>query len=453
MEGMKVLLVNPASAAVYSLFGLDLPPIGLLYLAAALEKAGHAVSVWDAQIEGRHPLPADLLGADLVGIGSDTTRIGKALAIARKASSCGIPVVLGGPHAQFAAEPILDTGHVDYIACGEGEEVIVRLADAIESGTGPAGVPGLLFRDGDRTVATPPLPPPDVEALPFPARHLVDLGRYVHMGGRRASPVVTSRGCPGRCSFCSSSTFFGGTWRARSVDSVLAEIDELYHRFGVRAVAFVDDNFTLSPSRVVALSEGIARRGHDLKWWAFSRVDTVARNPGMVDSMAAAGCFRIYLGIESGSDETLARLGKRTRSGDAAVAVRVLRDRGIEVHGSYIIGAPGEGREDVERTIELAIALDTDIGQFSILTPYPGTALSEELSDRVFTRRWKHYDGLHLVFRHPRMNRYLLQSLLVKAYVRFYRRSRESLEGFMNAGRRAGLGPRRIAAGLIEFFF
>ena len=450
---MKVLLVNPGSAAVYSLFGLDLPPIGLLYLAASLEKAGHGVAVWDVQIEGRPPSPADVPGVDLVGISSDTTRIGKALAIARKLSSWGKPVVLGGPHAQFTPEAILDTGHVDYIVRGEGEETLVRLADALESGSGPAGVPGVIFRDGPRTVATPPPPPPDVETLPFPARHLVDLSRYVHMGGRRASPVVTSRGCPGRCSFCSSSTFFGGTWRARSVDSVLAELDALYHRFGVRAVAFVDDNFTLSPARVTAISEGIARRGLDLKWWAFSRVDTVVRNPAMVASMAAAGCFRIYLGIESGSDETLARLGKRTRSGDAAVAVRILRSHGIEVHGSYIIGSPDEGRADVERTIEMAVALDTDIGQFSILTPYPGTALAEELSDRIFTRRWKYYDGLHLVFRHPRMNRYLLQSLLVKAYVRFYRRSRKSREGFMAAGRRARLGPRRIAAGLVEFFF
>jgi anaerobic magnesium-protoporphyrin IX monomethyl ester cyclase len=451
---MNVLLINPPSISVYYTFGFSLPPMGLLYVAASLERAGHRVVVRDLAAEGVEVTDADFVSADVVGISSDTTRIERAMRLAKRAAGFDRPVIMGGPHPQFMPEEVLASGWVTAIVRGEGEAVFPELLDTIASRNEPARVRGLICRDGRRIVRTPDADPVDVETLPLPARHLVDLYRYsASTLGRPVTPVVTSRGCPGACHFCSSSSFFGRGWRYRSAEAVLLELDEVYERYGFRAVAFIDDNFTLAPERVEQIADGIIERGYDLKWWTFSRVDTIVRNPGMVARMAAAGAIMVYMGIESGSDDTLNSLGKDTNSTDVFQAVDILRRNGIESYGSYIIGNLNESAADVEKTIELAIRLNTNIAQFTILTPYPGTRLYEQVKERIFCRRWKFYDALHLVFRHPRINRFHLQLLLIKAFVRFYRRSREAVAGFKQAADRSKLSLKRLVVCAWELFF
>lgn len=451
---MRVLLINPPSTGVYSVFGVNLPPMGLLYLAACLEREGHEVRVKDLQVEPAGLTADDLRRADLVGITSDTTRIEKAQKIAAWAASLGKPVVMGGPHPQFVADAILRDGSVKFIVKGEGEISLTRLAAEIGCNGDPSGVSGIIFRDGDRIVDTGKPIPPDVELLPFPARHLVDLKRYsATMSGIPLTPVVTSRGCPGGCSFCSSSSFFGRGWRSRSPESVLAELEEVCHRHGYRGIAFVDDNFSLDPERVVDICSGIRARGLDIKFWNFSRIDTIVRNPAMVQAMAAAGSTVVYLGIESAGADTLATLGKRGQAGETEAAVSLLQDNGIEVYGSYIIGHLNERRADVERTIDLAVRLNTNTAQFSILTPYPGTALYEQVKDRIFVKRWKFYDALHLVFRHPHINRHLLQLLLFKAYIRFYRRSQKAVADFKEYRQHQEVSLRKILTCAYDLFF
>lgn len=451
---MNVLLVNPPSSSVFNTFGLSLPPIGLLYVAATLEQAGHSVVVRDLAADDGHLGDADIRRADVVGISADTTRSAKALAIARRVSVLGRPVVMGGPHPQFMAADIFASGYVDYIVRGEGEFIFPNLLTALQNRDSVASVKGLIIKDGGHHFETPAADPIDVEALPFPARHLVDLHQYrASMDGRPITPVVTSRGCPGACHFCSSSSFFGRGWRFRSAESVLAELDEIYTRYGFRAVCFMDDNFTLAPPRVEQIAAGIIDRGYDLTWWNFSRVDTIVKNPAMVARMAAAGSKTVYLGIESGDEDTLNSLGKNTNARDVTLAVDILRQNGIESYGSYIIGNLNETAADVESTIDLAVRLNTSIAQFTILTPYPGTKLYEEIKDRIFCRRWKFYDGLHLVFRHPLINRHYLQFLLVKAFVKFYRRSHEATQGFKQAAGRGKLTFRKLALCAWDLFF
>lgn len=450
---MNVLLINPPSLSVYNTFGLSLPPMGLLYLAASLEQAGHAVRVKDLTVDTVSLSDADIRSADAVGISADTTRVNRALDIARRVAAAGRPVIMGGPHPQFMPDDIFATGYVDYIVKGEGENVMPPLLDALERRSGLSAVQGLIFREGRQLVETAPAAQIDVESLPFPARHLIDMHAYrADMAGRPITPVVTSRGCPGACHFCSSSSFFGRGWRFRSADSILAELELLYTDYGFRAVCFMDDNFTLDPQRVIRVADGIIERGFDLKWWNLSRVDTIVRNPGMVARMAAAGSTTVYLGIESGNAATLNSLGKTTSASDVVGAIETLHTNGIESYGSYIIGNLNETAQDVEKTIEMAIRLDTHIAQFSILTPYPGTKLYEQIKDRIFSRKWKFYDGLHLVFRHPLINRHYLQYLLIKAFVRFYRRSRKASEGFRQATSKGGLSFRQLATCAWELF-
>lgn len=451
---MNVLLVNPQSSSVFNTFGLSLPPIGLLYVAASLEQAGHSVVVKDLAADGEHLDDGDIRRADLVGISADTTRAGKALSIARRVAAIDRPVVMGGPHPQFMAADILSSGYVDYIVKGEGEAVFPNLLTALQNRDGVESVKGLIIKDGRNRIETPDADRIDVEHLPFPARHLVDLSRYrASMADRPITPIVTSRGCPGACHFCSSSSFFGRGWRYRSAGSVLAELDDVYNRYGFRAVCFMDDNFTLAPPRVEEIADGIIARGYDLKWWNLSRVDTIVKNPAMVARMAAAGSTTVYLGIESGNAETLNSLGKNTKPSDVHLAVDILRQNGIESYGSYIIGNLNETAADVEKTIDMAVRLNTNIAQFSILTPYPGTKLYEQIKGRIFCKRWKFYDGLHIVFRHPLINRHYLQYLLIKAFVKFYRRSQEATQGFKQAAGRGRITFRKLAACAWELFF
>jgi len=451
---MNVLLVNPQSSSVFNTFGLSLPPIGLLYVAASLELAGHTVIVRDLAAHDERLDDCDIRRADVVGISADTTRSGKALSIARRVTAIGRPVVMGGPHPQFMAADIFASGYVDYIVKGEGDLVFCNLLTALQNRDSIASVKGLIIKDGNHCIETPDADPVNIETLPFPARHLVDLHRYrASTSNRPITPIVTSRGCPGACHFCSSSSFFGRKWRYRSAGSVLAELDEVYNRYGFRAACFMDDNFTLAPQRVEQIADGIIDRGYDLKWWSFSRVDTIVKNPTMVARMATAGSTTVYLGIESGNDETLNSLGKNSKAIDVTQAVAILRQNGIESYGSYIIGNLNETVDDVEKTINLAVRLNTNIAQFTILTPYPGTKLYEQIKDRIFCRRWKFYDGLHIVFRHPRINRHYLQFLLIKAFVKFYRRSKEATQGFKQASSRGRVTVRKLAICAWELFF
>lgn len=451
---MRVLLVAPPSSGVFTVFGMTLPPMGLLYLAASLEQRGHEVVVLDLQNEPRHRFPEEVRRADLVGISSDTTRAAKALQLAQAASALGKPVIMGGPHPQFMPAEIFATGAVTAIVRGEGDLTLPAIADCLEKKGEIGSVAGIIYRDGGRLVHTPDGPLPDVARLPFPARHLVNLNAYASsINDRPCTPVVTSRGCPSRCAFCSSSSFFGVGWRARTPEAVLQELEEVYERYGFRAVVFTDDNFTLDPRRTIAIADGIHARGWDIRWWSLSRVDTIVRHPEMVAAMARAGSYMVFLGIESGSRATMDKLGKKSRPGDAETAIGLLRKHGIESFGSYIIGAVNEGRRDVEETIEMARRLDTNIAQFSILTPYPGTRLREEMQGLKIRQKWKRYDGIHLVFHHPRINFHLMHYLLIKAYVRFYRRSERARTNFVAAGRKQGVSFRKVAAGIREIFF
>jgi anaerobic magnesium-protoporphyrin IX monomethyl ester cyclase len=173
----------------------------------------------------------------------------------------------------------------------------------------------------------------------------------------------------------------------------------------------------------------------------------------MVKAMAAAGSRTVFLGIESAGAEALAALGKAGQAREAAEAVSLLRNSGIGVYGSYVIGHLNERRADVERTIDLAVSLDTNVAQFSIITPYPGTALHGELREQIFIKRWKFYDALHLIFHHPFINRHLLQILLLKAYIKFYRRSRKSKTDFNDYCNRQNLTVKKILTCAYDLFF
>ncbi len=453
---MRILLINPPNAGILKAVGVHFPPLGLLYLAAYLEREGYRPEVKDLCVEKGSKGDIRFRDYDVVGIGTDTTRYYNALRIARTAQREGCTVIMGGPHPCFVDEEVLNTNQVDFVVRGEGESTLHELLVELQKERGEfSRVKGISFRRNGHIVRTPQREfIEDIDHLPLPARHLIDMDNYrkTKFGNRDITPMITSRGCPSNCSFCSSSTFFGRKWRSRSVPSILREIEELYYRYHFKAIAFVDDNFTLFPKRVMELSEGIIQRNLDIWWWNLSRVDTIVGNEPMLKKMHRAGGKSIFIGVESPHRPSLEEFGKRSDIGMAERAVGVLKRNGFEIFASYILGGLGETGKAVNETIRWAKRLDTNVAQFCILTPYPGTALYEKVKDRIFRRHWTFFDAQHLVFKHDHISFVRLQWLLLKANLLYYSRSRKGGMDVLHLIRRHRLGVGTLLHFIKDYF-
>jgi len=259
---MKVLLVNPPAGSLYHRVGLRFIPLGLAYVAAALRENHHKVDVVDFEVAKADYRDLPYGEYDLVGISSDTTRWPAAQKVAEAAKAAGSTVVAGGPHVTFMDTEALAAGAVDYVVRNEGEYTMLELASCLGDGSKPSHVAGISYRGNGDIVRTPARPYiSDLDNLPMPARDLFARKSYrATLEGREMTGVVTTRGCPSNCDFCSCSVFGGLKLRTRSVESVIDEIKYMYEREGYRAVAFFDDNFTLNPNRAAAIAEGILKQ-------------------------------------------------------------------------------------------------------------------------------------------------------------------------------------------------
>jgi anaerobic magnesium-protoporphyrin IX monomethyl ester cyclase len=429
---MKVLLVNPPYHGWFSLFGVKIPPLGLGYLASALREAGVVVSILDLAVSRRDEAPP-FEAFDVVGIGTDTTRFKKAMDLAAEAKGAGCKVVMGGPHPTVVDDAPLHAGTVDVVVRGEAEETLVELTEAFATGRSLEEVPGLTYRRKGALHRTPARPfREDLDSLAWPARDLLPMDRYrsAKIGTWPLTPVVTSRGCPFRCTFCASSHMNGPKWRARSAEKVVEEMEHVTKTYGYPAVAFSDDNSTLDPRRTDRICEEILQRGLDVKIWLFCRADTVAKHPDTVARMARAGVKSAFLGIESLHEEHLKGVKKGFAPDVAPRAVRLLRSHGIDVLGSYIIGHPDETLSQARETVRMARLIPTSTAQFTIMTPYPGTVIFDQVRDRITSWNWAHYDGYHAVYRMTHMSRMAAQWMLLFAYLGFYLRSLSAVGGF-----------------------
>lgn len=426
---MRVLLVNPPTGISYRMLGIMRPPLGLAYIAAVL-RPHYDVEIVDFSVDPRDWRDYPYNEFDVVGISVDTTRANKAYGIARAAKQQGTIVAMGGLHVSFMDKEALATGYVDYVIRNEGELSFLSLVDYLSGRAGFDQVRGVSYLDDGQFKTTPDAPfIKDLDALPFPARDLLPLKLYKEkMNGRLMTTMVTSRGCPFNCDFCSSSQFFGVAWRARSAENIIEEAEQLYENYGYRALSFVDDNFTLKPSRAVKVSEMILDRGWDLIWSAMSRVDTVVNNPDMVRTMARAGLRWTFVGFESSSQESLDGYGKNANVEDALMAMEIFKENSVQVTGAFILGAPGETREMMKQTVEFAKLLDPHRAQISLLTPYPGTKLYEETKDRLLTSDWGLFSGMHPTIDLDHVTPEELRRIQIAAYASFYGRPKKTIE-------------------------
>jgi len=437
---VKIALVHPPTRRmIESILPADIegsrghnPPLGLLYLAAAVRKAGRDdVMVLDAQAEELDDQSIERkLGSfepDVVGITALSFTLLDALAVAQIAKKLGAVTVLGGPHPHIYPLETTSLGDVDYIICGEGEKSFPQLLDALREGKRPLDVPGAGWRDERGYRCGPDLTGfLDMSELPAPARDLVDVNKYTSVLAR-TSPVTTiisSRGCPHRCLFCDR-PHLGRKFRARDGAAVADEIGQCIG-LGIREFLFYDDNFTTDRGRVLAICDEIRLRGYNIIFDVRARVNDL--DAEMLAAMKAAGCDRIHLGVESGDAEILKTLQKGITREGAERGFRIAQQAGIRTLAYFMFGSPGETLETASRTVEFAKALRPDYVHFSMLIPFPATKLYAMGLERGIWKKdvWAEYardpkQSFVPPMWEEKLDRKALARITIEAYKKFYR--------------------------------
>jgi anaerobic magnesium-protoporphyrin IX monomethyl ester cyclase len=420
---MKILLINPSwSSGYYAKAGFGFPPLGLGYISASLKRDGYNVGIIDMNIEKFDYIHYDFSEWDLVGITSDTVRFGDACSISKIIKQKGVPVVLGGSHASAVPESILKDNLADYVISGEGEESMIELARYLKEPERFSSINNLAYIDkhgqikiNQQTFIK------DLDILPFPDRESLKMHRYkLTFEGRLVAAMITSRGCPFNCEFCSCSQFMGMKWRRHSAERSIEEM-KILKKSGYDSIIFFDDNFTMDPRRVIELSEGMIKNNFKFKWWAFSRTEEILRHQDMVESMSASGCKMLFVGFESADDSILKDYNKKLTSNKAFEVAKVLKKYKINLYAAFIIGSLSETKKTIKKSVQFAQKLNPKIVQFSILTPYPGTRLFETLKNKIITNDWHFFDGTHLVFKHPNFSPKSLRGEFLKAYIALYK--------------------------------
>lgn len=437
----SIVLINPPLTTeerygVKSQSGGQTPPLGLANLAAMTRQQGFDTTIIDAAalqldyaavVEQVNGLKCDTVGITAVTISIDNAA---RLADLLKASSPHRMVIIGGPHLTAVPEetmrryPVFDVGVI-----GEGDYTLVDLLDALDLKKDLHGVQGLILNTPTGPVRTEPRPRvKNLDDLPMPAWDLLPrLDQYycppVHTLKRiPAALLIASRGCPGHCTFCDRSVF-GNKMRAYSAEYTFSLIKELYTKYGIREIQLRDDNFTAFRSRLLEWCAILKREKLDLVWTCAGRVDMVT--PEVLKAMKDAGCWQIWYGIESGSQEILERIKKETTIEQIERAVNLTHQAGISPCGFFMIGNPGETKETLQQTIDLALRLPLDEAHFSFVTPFPGSELYLHAREYgSFNDEWKLMNGWRPLFVPHGLTDADLEHFSNKAFRRFFFRPR-----------------------------
>ncbi len=424
---MNVLLVSPFRGALFELAGVNMKPLGVSYIGAALREAGHNVDI--QLLEDETAIP-DFVGADIVGISCNTVQFNPGLKIAKLAKELGKTVIMGGPHPTSSPAEALTSGYVDYVVRAEGEASAVELLEGLRSpGTfKPEKVKGISWVDkgSGRIVHNDSRPfIQNLDKLPFPIREARSIyGNKAKRQPRKTEdfPLITTRGCPYGCEFCDVHVLAGKQFRTRSVQNTADEIEELINRHGAQRILIVDDIINFDNTRLIELFDTLIRRDLADVRWVMGRGDHLIKNPETAEIMARAGVEQMFLGIESPNERIIKAYKKGGKASyDTSVkAVEVLKQNDIETWGAFILGEPSETIEDVKRTIDFAKMINPGTAQFTILTPYPGTELWSRVEARLITRNCNLYDAMHSVFRTEHLDPRQLEHLVLRAYMSFY---------------------------------
>ncbi len=390
---MKCFLINPDYPQRHPLL-MPIPPQGLAYIGAVMEAAGHIVKAEDqfATRRSNQRLVENILcfNPDVVGIGALTPTMPNVAEICNLLKLKGFSgtIVLGGVHPSIFYESILTDGLADIVVLGEGEETVEQLMDALANKLPLNDIAGLAFRDpAGNIIKTKERPQNrDLDALPYPAWHILDLNQYasfplIQFYGR-ALGIQASRGCPERCIFCGQECFYSKVV-IRSIPSVMKEIDLLADRYAINCFIFADANFPPSKQYGMDFCKAFRSSRHwpKIKWGCEIKVNMVDEE--ILRTMKEAGCHHIQFGFEVGDPEILESLGKRTTLEDGIRAMAITRKAGIRTLGLFMIGLPGEGIPEIIKTFKFARKIKCDMVKFNIAIPFPGSQLFNQYKKQL----------------------------------------------------------------------
>ncbi|MBN1577806.1 MAG: B12-binding domain-containing radical SAM protein [Chitinispirillaceae bacterium] len=407
MNKRSVAFIEPAGtqANVFENY-MRFPLMGPLYLGTILHNAGHTVRIYCENIIGEKIDPFDIK-ADVYCISALTVSAnrGRLLAQEIKRIYPDATIIFGGIHASLCPETF--EGVADHIIYGEAESIIV---DLIEGRITDKIVRGIAVHD--------------MNDLPS-----VNYSLLEGMEAVTTVPIMTSRGCPFDCNFCTVTKIFGKRFRMQSPERIMKEIRHAMRFFRTRWFFFYDDNFTANRKRVREFCDLLIESELDINWTTQVRSD-IADDPELLQLMEAAGCRIFFIGFESIDNDTLAAMHKSQTRNDIEKAIATIRRRGISIHGMFIFGEDHDTPESMQATVDFAIRHHIDTVQFMILTPFPGTQYYESIvaQNRLIHKRWDYYNAMFPVFRPATMSPSTLQRETLRAYERFYSLGRLTID-------------------------
>lgn len=365
-------------------------PIGLAYIAAALEKNGYPVQLIDNYLlEKTIPevkTEIKKLNPKIVGITCSSVTyssvIETAKAIKETAPDCKI--VVGGWHASYEPETILKNPEVDFVVMGEGERAMLQLAAFIIKGektVTPSRIAGVAYKHQGKVIKNPAQPITNMDEIPFPAWHLLPMENYnrtiEYLNVKPVDNMSIARGCPFNCAFCETTGLMGRTCRTFSPQRVIDEIKYLMTNFGTKGIYFINDNFTIKKQETLKLCQLLQQNNLGLEWVCDTRADLVS--PELLHEMKTTGCKTIWFGVESGSPRVLKKINKGITVEQTERAFKMCRDEGIQTACSFMLGIPGETVDDMNISFKFARKLDPDFCRWNIYIAVPGSPMYDEV--------------------------------------------------------------------------
>ena len=391
----KIIFVEPrgVKANVFS-SNMTLPSLGSIYLATMLKNEGYDVKVYNENLLGRD-ISEEELNADVLCLTSLTSTVERAYEIAKKFRTLNpeSKIIIGGIHVSFLKEEAAK--YADYVVIGEGESVIL---DLIKKGSKEKFIYAKQIEDLNK------IPSPDFTTL-------------INYKKMYTSPVMTSRGCPFGCNFCAVTKMFGRGYRTFSNERVINDLKKVK----TKSVFFYDDNFAANKQRLYELFDLMKKENINLYWSSQVRSD-VAKDDYLLKRMSEAGCGGVYVGFESVNQKTLDRYNKSQSVTDVKNAIKKLHDNNIRIHGMFVLGSDDDDKKIFKNTSDFSNQYDIDSAQYMILTPLPGTEVFHdfEKNNRLLHKRWKYYDGMHVVFKPKNLTPLELQEGIMDCYRDFY---------------------------------
>lgn len=380
------------------------PPLGLMYVAASLRQAGYNVQILDCTFMQSIEQAEEIVRkteARYIGIHSMITLTRNAVALAEAAKSAGKTVIYGGPDPSTAPDKYLKKGFGDYVVMGEGERTALELIRTLDRGDLPLDLKGLAFLNGDSLVTTPPRElERDLDSIIPPARDLIDNERYKEVWradhGYALTSVMTTRGCPYGCFFCSEKLVFGRRYTVRSADNVVAELEDIIRKYGYDRVWFADDIFPLRKERTLQICQEIINRDLNFTWSCLARADLVDEEA--LASMKRAGCEIVFFGVESGSQRMLDAMNRMMTIEQIVSGISAAKRVGLKVHAFMMVGFPSENYESLKQTIDFLKELSPDEFSFTVAYPLPGTELFHMIEPIDEQLEWRDPSENRLLF-------------------------------------------------------